>query len=108
MAYKAKVRERLTSEQGLYHRSKRPIEPEAVFGQMKFNKQYKRFRHKGFSKVQMDFALFAMAFNIQKLWKNMATNLKKVCLTFYLPIFTLIHSFELKNIYKRRFKEQIA
>lgn len=108
LAYKAKVREILTSEQGLYHRSKRPIEPEAVFGQMKFNKQYKRFRHKGFSKVQMDFALFAMAFNIQKLWKNMATNLKKVCFALYLPIFTLIKSVEFKNIHKRICKEQIA
>ena len=48
------------------HRSKRPIEPEAVFGQMKFNKQYKRFRHRGKDKVNMDFGLFAIAFNIQK------------------------------------------
>ena len=48
-------------------RSKRPIEPEAVFGQMKFNKSYNRFRHTGKDKVKMDFAIFAIAFNILKL-----------------------------------------
>ena len=35
----------LTSEEGLKHRSQRPIEPEAVFGQMKADMHYKRFRH---------------------------------------------------------------
>ncbi|KAA6317017.1 hypothetical protein EZS27_032766 [termite gut metagenome] len=35
-AYKEKAKERLTSEKGLEHRRKRPIEPEAVFGQIKF------------------------------------------------------------------------
>jgi hypothetical protein len=64
--YKRKARERLTSEQGLEHRSKRPIEPEAVFGQMKFNMAYRRFRHFGKDKVTMDFAFFAIAFNIKK------------------------------------------
>ena len=53
------------------HRSRRPIEPEAVFGQIKFNKQYRRFRHRGLDKVKMDFALLAMSFNIQKLWRNL-------------------------------------
>ena len=43
---------------------------EAVFGQMKTDKQYKRFRHRGFSKIQMDFAIFAMAFNLQKLLRK--------------------------------------
>ena len=64
--YKRRARERLTSEQGREHRSKRPIEPEAVFGQMKFNMNYKRFRHFGKDKVTMDFAFFAIAFNIKK------------------------------------------
>lgn len=64
--YKREATERLTSEEGLAHRSRRPIEPEAVFGQMKHNKHYKRFRHKGKDKVKMDFTLFAIAFNLQK------------------------------------------
>lgn len=64
--YKQRARERLMSGEGLEHRSRRPTEPEAVFGQMKFNKQYKRFRHRGKDKVSMDFGIFAIAFNIQK------------------------------------------
>ena len=67
MEYKRKARERLTSEKGIRHRSKRPIEPEAVFGQMKYNMNYKRFRHFGKDKVTMDFAFFAIAFNIKKM-----------------------------------------
>ena len=34
---KAQARERLMSEEGLYHRSMRPVEPEAVFGQIKYD-----------------------------------------------------------------------
>lgn len=67
MEYKRQARERLMSGKGLEHRSKRPIEPEAVFGQMKYNMQYKRFRHFGKDKVTMDFAFFAIAFNIKKM-----------------------------------------
>ena len=39
----------------------------AVFGQMKYNMQYKRFRHFGKDKVTMDFAFFAIAFDIKKM-----------------------------------------
>lgn len=53
--YKRKARELLTSEDGLKHRGRRCIEPEAVFGQMKFNMAYRRFRHFGKDKVTMDF-----------------------------------------------------
>ena len=72
IAYKQRARENLTSEKGLEHRSKRPIEPEAVFGQMKHGLQYKRFRHFGKDKVTMDFAFFAIAFNIKKMAAKMA------------------------------------
>jgi hypothetical protein len=65
--HKRKVRELLTSEEGIYHRSQRPIEPESVFGQTKSNKHYNRFRHFKKDKVLMDFAIFAIAFNIGKL-----------------------------------------
>ena len=45
--HKEHVRELLTSEEGLKRRSRRPIEPEAVFGQMKHDMQYRRVRHFG-------------------------------------------------------------
>ena len=65
--YKRKARERLNSEEGLVHRSRRPIEPEAVSGQMKYDMGYKRFRYFGLEKVLMDFAFFAIAFNLKKM-----------------------------------------
>jgi hypothetical protein len=67
--YRRRARERLTSEEGIKHRGRRCIEPESVFGQMKYNMAYRRFRHmsKEKDKVTMDFAFFAMAFNIKKL-----------------------------------------
>lgn len=74
--YKRKARERLTSEQGIRMRKKRPIEPEAVFGQMKYNKDYHRFRHVGKDKIAIDFAIFAIAFNLLKLSKRNTQNSK--------------------------------
>jgi hypothetical protein len=74
--YRPQARELLTSEEGLLHRSRRPIEPEAVFGQTKANKQYYRFRHFGLDKIKTDFAIFAVAFNIGKLC-NKAQNTPK-------------------------------
>ena len=65
--YKRQAREKLLSEEGIKHRGRRCIEPEAVFGQMKYNMAYRRFRHKGEDKVTMDFAFFAIAFNIKKM-----------------------------------------
>lgn len=70
--YRRKARERLTSEEGIKHRGRRCIEPEAVFGQMKYNMAYKRFRHLGIDKVKMDFVFFAIAFNLKKMCSIMA------------------------------------
>ena len=52
------------------------MEPEAVFGQMKFNMAYRRFRHFGKDKVSMDFAFFAIAFNIKKMCSKIAKQTK--------------------------------
>ena len=77
--YKRQARERLTSETGIIHRGRRCIEPEAVFGQMKHDMQYKRFRHFGKDKTTMDFAFFAIAFNIKKMCaKLMKSGIKMV------------------------------
>ena len=69
--YKRRAKELLCSEKGLKHRGQRCIEPEAVFGQIKNNMNYKRFRHFGKDKVFMDFAFFAIAFNIKKMCAKM-------------------------------------
>ena len=65
--YKRRAKELLCSEKGLKHRGQRCIEPETVFGQIKNNMNYKRFRHFGKDKVFMDFAFLAIAFNIKKM-----------------------------------------
>ena len=41
------------------------------FGQIKYNMNYKRFRHFGKDKVFMDFSFLAIAFNIKKLCAKM-------------------------------------
>jgi transposase len=48
---KAKARAKLLSEKGLYHRSKRPVEVEAVFGNAKHNQNFQRFNLRGSQKV---------------------------------------------------------
>lgn len=65
--YKARARELLTSEHGLKHRSKRPIEPEAVFGQIKECGRFRRLRLKGLTGAKIDFGLKALAHNMRKL-----------------------------------------
>ena len=88
--YKRKARELLTSEEGLRHRGRRCIEPEAVFGQMKFNMAYRRFRHFGKDKLTMDFAFFAIAFNIRKMCSKIVQQDKNGGNTPHFGLFCLI------------------
>ncbi len=57
----------LTSEENLKHRSKRPVEPEAVFGQIKHDNHFKRFNYRGKQLVKAEFATIAVAHNIRKM-----------------------------------------
>ena len=76
LEYRKKAKERLTSKKGLYHRSKRPIEPEAVFGQIKFNNKFNRFTLRGLEKVEVEFGLIALSHNLRKIAQIVAKNLK--------------------------------
>ena len=69
--YRDKAKEMLTSERGLYHRSMRPIEPEAVFGQIKYDGGFKRFHYRGNRLVRAEFATLAIAHNIKKMAARM-------------------------------------
>ena len=66
------------------------MEPEAVFGQMKFNMAYRRFRHFGKDKVSMDFAFFAIALNIKKMCSKIAKQSKNGGNTPCLACFSLV------------------
>lgn len=81
LQYKKKARELLMSEEGLRYRSKRPVEVEAVFGQLKKNKGFNRFRLRGLKKVEVEFGLLAMAHNFMKLMKNR----EKTCFLDFMP-----------------------
>ena len=70
--YKQKARERLMSEEGIYHRGRRCIEPEAVFAQIKHNSAWNRFRLRGLEKVKTEFTLVAIAHNLRKLAKKVS------------------------------------
>lgn len=65
---KAKIRLDLPANQEKLKR--RSLEPEPVFGQLKYNHGYTRFRHFGKAKVTMDLGFVFMALNIMKLHKN--------------------------------------
>lgn len=73
---KEKARNLLTSEKGLEQRSKRPIEVEAVFGQLKYNNKFNRFTFKGLEKVEMEFLLMALGHNFRKMVAKTTDKLK--------------------------------
>jgi transposase len=77
LRYRNQAREKLLSERGLEHRSKRPIEPEAVFGQVKCNNRFNRFKLKGLSKVEVEFGLVAISHNLRKIAQRMSGNGQK-------------------------------
>lgn len=74
--YKERIRQLLMSEEGLRHRSKRPIEPEAVFGHIKECGQFRRFRLRGLDGVNIEFGLKALAHNIKKMMNYLNKTLK--------------------------------
>lgn len=65
--YKQIVREKLNSEIGLQYRSKRPVDVEAVFGNIKYNHHFKRFLLRGNEKVEIEAGLISLAHNIRKM-----------------------------------------
>lgn len=65
-----KATQRLLQPHNLAKLKRRSLEPEPVFGQLKYNRGYQRFRHFGKAKVTMDLGFMLMAMNLQKLWKK--------------------------------------
>jgi transposase len=63
--YKQQVRELLTSEEGLEKRKQR-WQVEAVFGNIKQNKGFRRFYLRGIEKVNIEIGLLALAHNLQR------------------------------------------
>lgn len=65
--YKQMVREKLNSEEGLQYRSQRPVDVEAVFGNVKYNHGFKRFLLRGLEKTEIEAGLISLAHNLRKM-----------------------------------------
>jgi hypothetical protein len=63
---KSQARALLLSEEGIKHRKKRPCDVEPVFGNIKYNKGFKRFMLKGCEKVEIEAGLLSIAHNLKK------------------------------------------
>ena len=63
---KNQARTLLLSEEGIKHRKKRPCDVEPVFGNIKYNKGFKRFMLKGCEKVEIEAGLLSIAHNLKK------------------------------------------
>lgn len=63
---KAQARALLHSEEGIKHRKKRCYEVEPVFGNIKYNKGFKRFMLAGCDKVEIEVGLLSIAHNLKK------------------------------------------
>lgn len=63
---KVKARENLESEAGKEIYAKRCVEPEPVFGNIKQNKNFKRFSLRKLPKINIEFGLVAIAHNFAK------------------------------------------
>lgn len=79
--HKQNARELLNSPKGKELRSRRCVDVEQTFGQIKHNMQFKRFLLRGIKKVNTEFGIIAIAHNIRKRW---ATLIKKSQETIFL------------------------
>jgi hypothetical protein len=64
---KSKAKEKLLSDDGVKHRSQRPADVEAVFGNIKQNKKFTRFLTRGKENVLIEVGLIALAHNLAKM-----------------------------------------
>lgn len=64
---KQQASERLKTEKGVYYRKKRPADVEPVFGNIKHNKNFKRFLLKGIDKTEIEWGLLCIAHNLKKM-----------------------------------------
>jgi len=64
---KEKARANLDSETGKEMRSKRPVEVESAFGDIKSNSDVRRFLLRGLEKVKIEWGLYAIGHNMRKM-----------------------------------------
>lgn len=65
--HKAKMRENLTSEKGVKLRKQRNVDVEPVFGDIKWNQGYGRFKLRNKEKVNVEIGLLSISHNLKKM-----------------------------------------
>lgn len=65
--HKAQARDNLNSEYGIRLRQRRGTEVETPFGDLKHNRQVKRFHLRGLKKVDHELGLHCIAHNLRKI-----------------------------------------
>ena len=65
--FKNTVRQNLESEKGIKLRSQRGVDVESVFGQIKYNSQFRRFYTRGLINVNTEWGIISIAHNIKKM-----------------------------------------
>lgn len=122
--HKQIARQNLWSEMGIYLRKKRCIEPEPVFGQIKWNRGFKRFLLRGLPKVTCEFGIVAIAHNLKKMWSKIqqariapippvlphenAQKLKKLPQIDFLGLFSAVICWGVPHNGKRQFAKMAA
>ena len=66
--YRAQAKQNLNSAIGVQLRRRRGTEPESVFGHIKHNRNFNRFKLRGLDQVNVEMALIAMAHNFVKMF----------------------------------------
>jgi transposase len=103
--YKKKSKENLTSKEGKELRGRRCTEVEQTFGQIKWNKGFKRFLLRGLKKVNIEIGLIAIAHNIQKLSTLLnSPNLSAFCDILLTTLSKLCNDIKLKLIIQKNIK----
>jgi transposase len=69
-AHRRQAMNNLTTPEGIELRKRRNVEPEPVFGHIKHNMGYRRFRLRGLPKVNIEMGLLSMAHNMMKMFKQ--------------------------------------
>lgn len=64
--YRSKMRENLTSEKGVKLRKQRNVDVEPVFGDIKWNQGYRRFKLRGNEKINVEMGLLSISHNLKK------------------------------------------
>lgn len=74
--YRCQAMENLTTPEGLRLRKQRNVDVESVFGHIKYNRGYRRFRLRGLKKVNVEMGLLSLAHNIIKMFNQNSSALQ--------------------------------